>query len=154
MTRLKKSSYQAVWRTVWQAASTPAWSPAWQSASTSAWNPACFHGSLEVMRVGMTEREAAAIGGDVYVSKVHFASNVMAQAAGNPYGFVKVVWRNDVMVGIAAIGANVSQLTLSAQLLLIGQYQGSKLNSFMVAHPTLDETLVAAIRAQRKPSKD
>ncbi len=116
--------------------------------------PSCFHGSLEIMRVGMTEREAAAIGGDVYVSKVHFASNVMAQAAGNPYGFVKVVWRNDVMVGIAAIGANVSQLTLSAQLLLIGQYQGSKLNSFMVAHPTLDETLVAAIRAQRKPSKD
>ncbi len=114
--------------------------------------PSCFHGSLEIMRVGVTEREAMATGGDVYVSKVHFGSNVMAQACGNPYGFVKVVWRNDSIVGIAAIGANVSQLTLSAQLLLIGQYSGARLDSFMVAHPTLDETLVAAIRAQRKPS--
>ncbi|MDO5536212.1 MAG: NAD(P)/FAD-dependent oxidoreductase [Desulfovibrionaceae bacterium] len=116
--------------------------------------PSCFHGSQEIMRVGMTEREAVALGGEVYISKVHFASNVMAQAAGNPYGFVKVVWRNDDIVGIAAIGANVSQLTLSAQLLLIGQYQGEKLDTFMVAHPTLDEALVAAIRARRVASKD
>lgn len=116
--------------------------------------PSCFHGSQEIMRVGMTEREAAALCDDVYVSKVHFTSNVIAHSAGNPYGFVKVVWRGDEMVGIAAIGAGVSQLTLSAQLLLIGQYKGEQLNTFMVAHPTLDETLVAAIRARRVPSKD
>ncbi len=116
--------------------------------------PSCFHGSQEIMRVGMTEREAAALGGEVLVSRVHFASNVMAQAAGNPYGFVKVVWRDDEMVGIAAIGANVSQLTLSAQLLLMGQYHDARLDTFMVAHPTLDETLVAAIRARRMPARD
>ncbi len=116
--------------------------------------PSCFHGSQEIMRVGMTEREAAALGGEVLVSRVHFASNVMAQATGNPYGFVKVVWRDDDMVGIAAIGANVSQMTLSAQLLLMGQYHGARLDTFMVAHPTLDETLVAAIRARRTPARD
>ncbi len=116
--------------------------------------PSCFHGSQEIMRVGMTEREAVAVGGEVYISKVHFASNVMAQAAGNPYGFVKVVWRNAEIAGIAAIGAGVSQLALSAQLLLIGQYHGARLDTFMVAHPTLDETLVQAIRARRVPSKD
>ena len=116
--------------------------------------PSCFHGSHEIMRVGMTEREAVALGGEVTISKVHFASNVMAQATGNPYGFVKVVWSGDDMAGISAIGANVSQLTLSAQLLLMGQYHSKKLETFMVAHPTLDETLIAAIRAQRTPSND
>ncbi len=115
--------------------------------------PSCFHGSQEIMRVGMTEREATALSNNVTISKAHFASNVIAQATGNPYGFVKVVWRGDKMAGIAAIGANVSQLTLSAQLLLIGQYHSSKLDSLIVAHPTLDETLVAAIRAKRTPSR-
>ena len=116
--------------------------------------PSCFHGSHEIMRVGMTEREAVAMGGEVTISKAHFASNVMAQATGNPYGFVKVVWIGDDIAGISAIGANVSQLTLSAQLLLMGQYHSRKLETFMVAHPTLDETLLAAIMAQRTPSND
>ena len=115
--------------------------------------PACFHGSLEIMRVGATESEAAALGGEVMVSKAQFAGNVIAQAAGSPTGFVKVVWRNGTICGIAAIGNGVSQLTLSAQLLLLGQYHGAKLNSFMVAYPTLDETLTEAIKAPKTPSQ-
>ena len=115
--------------------------------------PSCFHGSLEIMRVGATESEAAALGGEVMVSKALFAGNVIAQAAGSPTGFVKVVWRNGAICGIAAIGNSVSQLTLSAQLLLLGQYCGEKLNSFMVAYPTLDETLTEAIRAPKVPSQ-
>ena len=87
------------------------------------------------------------------VSKALFAGNVIAQAAGSPTGFVKVVWRNGEICGIAAIGNSVSQLTLSAQLLLLGQYCGEKLNSFMVAYPTLDETLTEAIRAPKVPSQ-
>lgn len=116
--------------------------------------PSCFHGSFEIMRAGITEREAVALGGDVYVSKAPFANNVISQASGNPSGFVKVVWRNGEMVGIAAIGFGVTQLALTAQLLLLGQYYGSKLNTFMVAHPTLDETLLAAIQSKRKPSEE
>ncbi len=115
--------------------------------------PTTVHGSQEIMRVGLTEREAVALGGEVAISRAHFASNVIAQGTGNPYGYVKVVWRGEEMAGIAAIGANVTQLALSAQLLLMGQYHSEKLDSFMVAHPTLDETLIAAIRASRVPSK-
>ncbi len=105
--------------------------------------PSCFHGSLESMRVGATESAASAPG----------AAGRIAQAAGSPTGFVKVVWRNGAICGIAAIGNSVSQLTLSAQLLLLGQYCGEKLNSFMVAYPTLDETLTEAIRAPKVPSQ-
>lgn len=111
--------------------------------------PYCFHGSFEIMRAGMTEREACALGGQVAVSKAPFAANVISQARGDAAGFVKVVWRNGAMVGISAVGAQATTLALPAQLLLLGQYQGLELRSFMVAHPTLDETLMAAIKARR-----
>lgn len=115
--------------------------------------PYCLHGSMEIMHVGLTEREAAALGGEILVSKSLFSSNVISQARGDASGFVKVVWRNGEMAGIAAIGGCATQLTLSAELLLMGQYSGSRLNSFMVAHPTLDETLVDAVKAPRRPSE-
>ena len=103
--------------------------------------------------MGSSVGEAAALGGEILVSKSLFSSNVISQARGDASGFVKVVWRNGEMAGIAAIGGCATQLTLSAELLLMGQYSGSRLNSFMVAHPTLDETLVDAVKAPRRPSE-
>lgn len=113
--------------------------------------PSCVYGSLEVMRVGLTARQAATGGGGVAVSKTPLLGNAIAQAGGDAAGFVKVVWRNGSIVGIAALGHGVSHLVTAAQLLLLGQYHDDALNAFMFAHPTLDEALHAALEAQRDP---
>ncbi len=114
--------------------------------------PSCIYGSLEVMRVGKTARQALAEGGKVEVSRAMLTANAIAQAGGDASGFVKVVWRDDRMAGIAALGHGVSHLVTAAQLLLLGQYSGDRLHSFMFAHPTLDEILYAALQAPREPA--
>lgn len=113
--------------------------------------PSCIYGALEVMRVGKTAKEARAQGGDVAVSRALLTGNAIAQAGGDASGFVKVVWQNDRMAGIAALGHGVSHLVTAAQLLLLGQYNGEKLHDFMFAHPTLDEALGVAVQAPREP---
>lgn len=109
--------------------------------------PSCIYGALEVMRVGKTAKEALAEGSDIAVSRALLTGNAIAQAGGDASGFVKVVWQKDRMLGIAALGHGVSHLVTAAQLLLLGQYSGEKLHSFMFAHPTLDEALGVAVQA-------
>ena len=113
--------------------------------------PSCIYGSLEAMRVGMTARQALGMGGDVRVSRAQLMGNAIAQAGGDAAGFVKAVWRDGQLAGIAALGHGVSHLVTAAQLLLLGQYHGSALNAFMFAHPTLDEALHAALEAPQEP---
>lgn len=112
--------------------------------------PSCIYGNLEVMRVGLTSREALDKGGEVAVSRAPLVANAIAQAGGDPSGFVKVVWHEGRMVGIAALGHHVSHLVTAAQLLLLGQYHGDRLHHFMFAHPTLDEALAVAITSPRE----
>lgn len=114
--------------------------------------PSCIYGSLEVMRVGKTARQALSEGGEVAVSRAMLTGNAIAQAGGDASGFVKVVWQDGRMVGIAALGHGVSHLVTAAQLLLLGQYSGDRLHSFMFAHPTLDEILSVAVQAPREPA--
>lgn len=112
--------------------------------------PSCVYGSLEIMRVGITARQALALGGKVAVSKAQLMGNAIAQAGGDASGFIKVVWQDGSIAGIAALGHGVSHLVTAAQLLLIGQYHGSALDAFMFAHPTLDEALHAALEAPQE----
>ena len=112
--------------------------------------PSCVYGSLEIMRVGITAKQALALGGEVTVAKAQLMGNAIAQAGGDASGFVKVVWHNGSLVGIAALGHGVSHLVTAAQLLLLGQYHGDALHSFMFAHPTLDEALHAALESPKE----
>lgn len=114
--------------------------------------PSCVYGSLEVMRVGKTERQILAEGGEAAISRASLTGNAIAQAGGDASGFVKVVWHNGQIAGIAALGHGVSHLVTAAQLLLLGQYSGPRLHSFMFAHPTLDEVLHVALEAPREPA--
>lgn len=112
--------------------------------------PSCVFGHIEVMRVGRTAREAAAAGGKVSVSKAPFTVNPIAQAHASTVGFVKAVWDEDVLVGMAAVGHNVSHLVTAAQLLVLRGVTPHSLHDFMFAHPTLDEILKSALTAPRE----
>lgn len=112
--------------------------------------PSCVYGSLEIMRVGITAKEARRLGGTVRVSRAQLAGNAIAQSGGDAAGFVKAVWHDGRLAGIAALGHGVSHLVTAAQLLVLGQYHGAGLNAFMFAHPTLDEALRAALEAPQE----
>ena len=83
------------------------------------------------------------------VSQAPLTANPIAQASGGTAGFVKVVWHEGRMAGIAAVGHGVSHLVTVAQLLIKDAYTESRLDEVMFAHPTLDEIIPAAIRAPK-----
>lgn len=111
--------------------------------------PSCIFGHIEVMRVGCTAKEVFARGGKVYFSQVPLSTNPIAQAHGATTGFAKAVWDGDKLVGLAAVGYKVSHLITAAQLLVMGNYSGEALHSFMFCHPTLDEILKNTLTAQK-----
>lgn len=111
--------------------------------------PACIYGSPQIFRVGLAEHQLDGRE-NIEVSFWELARNPIAQAHADPQGFVKVVWENGRIAGISAIGGAVTQLVTAAELLLAGNYSGSRLNQIMIAHPTLDESLAEAIRGRRR----
>ena len=115
--------------------------------------PSCYYGGTEIMRVGETAEALRRQGRDVAVSVAPLSANVIAQAHGANSGFAKVVWSDGIIAGIAAVGSDVSHLVTAAQLLMQGGYSDDRLYSVMFAHPTLDEILPLALRAERVPVK-
>ncbi len=109
--------------------------------------PSCVFGQTELMRAGKTAREVLAGGGACAVSKAPLMANPIAQAHASSAGFVKAVWENGRLAGMAAVGHGVSHLVTAAQLLVLGGFAPETLEAFMFAHPTLDEALRAALTA-------
>ena len=112
--------------------------------------PSCVYGGTEIMRVGQTATALLRQGKSVEVSQAPLSMNPIAQASGGTAGFVKVVWHEGRMEGIAAVGAGVSHLVTVAQVLLKEGYNEHRLHEIMFAHPTLDEIVPLAISAPRK----
>lgn len=112
--------------------------------------PSCVYGGTEIMRVGQTATALLRQGKSVEVSQAPLSLNPIAQASGGTAGFVKVVWHEGRIEGIAAVGAGVSHLVTVAQVLLKEGYNEHRLHEIMFAHPTLDEIVPLAISAPRK----
>lgn len=111
--------------------------------------PACVYGSTEVMRVGLTARDAA-LQGKVTVGVAPLSANPIAQAHGDITGFVKAVRCDGRLVGMAAVGHGVSHLVTAAQQLVLHRVDSGHPLAFMFAHPSLDESLAAALDAPQK----
>lgn len=74
----------------------------------------------------------------------------MAQAHAATQGFVKCVWREGRVVGVTAIGADVSRMAVSAALVIKDGWTRDDAAGFMFPHPTLDESLKAALLADKE----
>lgn len=111
--------------------------------------PSCVYGSTEVMRAGLTARDAA-LEGKVTVGVAPLSANPIAQAHGDITGFVKAVRCNGRLVGMAAVGHGVSHLVTAAQQLVLHRVDSGHPLAFMFAHPSLDESLAAALDAPQK----
>jgi dihydrolipoamide dehydrogenase len=114
--------------------------------------PACVYGSVELMRAGPTAGELQALGRDVRVSRSMLAANPMAQAHGAAQGMVKAVWSDGRLQGVSAVGHNVSHLVTQSALAAAEQWTPEDVDKVIFAHPSLDESLEAALRAPAEPA--
>jgi dihydrolipoamide dehydrogenase len=112
--------------------------------------PSCVYGSVEVMRVGPTPAELAEESGPVAVSRVQFAANPIAQAHGAGHGLVKVAWAGERVASITAVGHHASHLVTQAGLIVEQGWTADDAGRRIFAHPTLDESLKAALLAPRQ----
>ncbi len=111
--------------------------------------PSCYYG-LEIMRAGETAASLLAMGKTaVTVSRVPMSLNPIAQSWGTTHGFVKAVWDDGRLAGMAAIGHHVSQLVNVAMMLVRDGCDAAGVDRLMFAHPSLDEICVAALTAEK-----
>lgn len=112
--------------------------------------PSILYGNPEVLRVGLMADEAKAGGEAVLVSRAQLIQNPIAQAHAATQGFVKCVWRQGRLVGVTAVGADVSRMAVSASLMVRAGWTREDAAGFMFPHPTLDESLKAAMLADKE----
>jgi dihydrolipoamide dehydrogenase len=112
--------------------------------------PCCVYGSMEVMRVGPTLRELKERGGRVELSRAPLSANAIAQSHGHSQGFARMLWKDDVLQGVCAVGHGVSHLVTASALLVAQGVKKNHASPVIFAHPTLDEVLESAMLAPRE----
>lgn len=116
--------------------------------------PSVLYGAPEVMRVGLTENEAFLSDFDsCETSRAQLAANPMAQAHAATQGFVKVVWSGGKVVGVTGVGHDVSRLVLPATMIVQQGWTAEDIHKTIFPHPSLDEALLMALKAERKEVK-
>ncbi|SMP68947.1 dihydrolipoamide dehydrogenase [Desulfonatronum zhilinae] len=112
--------------------------------------PFCIYGDPEAFRVGPTLEEARAKGLTCTESKAQLAANPVAQAAAAPHGLVKVLWRDDTVISVSAVGHGVLHMVTAATIMVGQGWSRSQAENLIFAHPTLDETLRHALLANQQ----
>ncbi len=112
--------------------------------------PSILYGCPEALRVGRTARELQDQGLPVQVSSAPLAANPMAQAHAQTQGFVKVCWSHGKVAGVTACGYDVSRLATTAAVMVAQGWTRDQALELIFPHPTLDETLLAALAAEPK----
>ena len=111
--------------------------------------PSVLYGAPEVMRVGLMENQAVLSDMDCQTSRSQLAANPMAQAHAATQGFVKIVWSGGKVVGVTAIGHDVSRLTTPATIMVQQGWTIEDVHKTIFPHPSLDEALLNALKADR-----
>jgi dihydrolipoamide dehydrogenase len=112
--------------------------------------PAVCFTDPEIVTVGLAPEEARKAGHEVHVANFPFAANGRALTLGAEDGFVRVTARadNHLVLGIAAVGAGVSELSSAFGLALEMGARLEDIGGTIHAHPTLGEAFhEASLRA-------
>ena len=107
--------------------------------------PSCIFVFPEVASVGITEDEAKRDGTPYKVCKFMFGANGKALALGEGEGFVKVIARNDLLVGVRIMGPHASDLIHEGTLAITNNMKIEQIKNTIHAHPTLSEAFLEAI---------
>jgi dihydrolipoamide dehydrogenase len=112
--------------------------------------PAVCFTDPEIVTVGLSPEEARQAGRPVHVASFPFQANGRALTLGAEDGFVRVTARadNHLVLGIAAVGAGVSELAAAFALALEMGARLEDIGGTIHAHPTLGEAFhEASLRA-------
>ena len=105
--------------------------------------PACTYCHPEIASVGLTEEKARAQNLPIKVGRMPFRALAKAAAAGDPNGFVKVIWHAETgaLVGAHLIGPAVTDLIAELTLAKTTEVNAESLAYTIHAHPTFAEAL-------------
>jgi len=105
--------------------------------------PSCTYCHPEIASVGLTEEKARAAGIPIKVGKMPFRALAKAVAAGDPNGFVKVLWHAETgaLVGAHLIGPGVTDLIAELTLGKTTEVNAESLAYTIHAHPTFAEAI-------------
>ena len=108
--------------------------------------PACTYCSPEIASCGLTEEKARAAGIPIKVGRFPFRALAKALAAGEPTGFVKVIYHAEThaLVGAHLIGPAVTDLIAELSLAKTTEVNAESLIHTIHAHPTFAETIKGA----------
>jgi dihydrolipoamide dehydrogenase len=108
--------------------------------------PSCTYCHPEIASVGLTEEKARAQNIPIKVGKMPFRALAKATAAGDPNGFVKVLWHAETgaLVGAHMIGPAVTDLIAEFTLAKTTEVNAESLAYTIHAHPTFAEALKTA----------
>ncbi len=112
--------------------------------------PAVCFTDPEIVTVGLSPEAARAAAHDVHVAMFPLSANGRALTLGAEDGFVRVTARTDdhLILGIAAVGAGVSELSAAFGMALEMGARLEDIGSIIHAHPTLGEAFhEASLRA-------
>ena len=111
--------------------------------------PSCTYCVPEVASVGMTEAAAKEAGYEVKVGKFPFSASGKAKAAGNPEGFVKVLYdaKYGELLGAHLIGSNVTEMIAEIVSARNLETTGMEIVKTVHPHPTMSEAIMEASAA-------
>jgi len=108
--------------------------------------PGCTYATPEVASVGITEQAAREQKLDVKIGRFPFKANGKAIAAGEPGGFVKVIFdkKTGALLGAHMIGANVTEMVQGFCLAITMEATEEDLQGTIFPHPTMSEAILEA----------
>jgi len=111
--------------------------------------PGCTYCMPEVASVGLTEKQANEKGLDIKVGKFPFSASGKAKAAGNPDGFVKVIFdaKYGEWLGCHMIGVGVTDMIAEAVVARKLETTGHEILKAVHPHPTMSEAVMEAVAA-------
>ncbi|MGC9375334.1 MAG: dihydrolipoyl dehydrogenase [Bacteroidales bacterium] len=111
--------------------------------------PACTYTSPEVASVGFTEKAAKDAGHEIKVGKFPFTASGKASAAGEKYGFVKLIFdeKYGELLGAHLIGANVTEMIAELVVAKKLETTGHEIIKSIHPHPTMSEAVMEAAAA-------
>ena len=108
--------------------------------------PYCAYTHPEVARVGLTEKEARARGGEIIVGEFPVEYSGRAKTTGDQDGFVKIIASKETqeILGATLVGNNATEMIHELALAIHNELTLECIAECVHAHPTLSEMIAEA----------
>ncbi|MDR1391499.1 MAG: dihydrolipoyl dehydrogenase [Holosporales bacterium] len=109
--------------------------------------PSCTYSYPQIASIGLSEEKARNSGEGIKIGRSHFRGNGKAIIAGEPEGFVKVIFNEKTgeLLGAHMFGSEVTELIPFFSLAIAGELTERELMAAIFPHPTLSECLQEAV---------